>query len=51
MVGGIEVAWQAQWQRWLLHAHALAVGVDADAWEQLEAASVSIPVFQTAGVR
>jgi hypothetical protein len=38
VVGGIEVAWQAKWQRWLLHAHALAIGVDANAWERLEAA-------------
>ena len=33
MVGGIEVAWQEKWQRWLLHAHVLAIGVDAHAWE------------------
>ncbi len=38
VVGGIEVAWQENWQRWLLHAHVVAIGVDADAWEQLEAA-------------
>ena len=38
VVGGIEVAWQENWQRWLLHAHVLAIGVDANAWEQLEAA-------------
>jgi hypothetical protein len=38
LAGGIEVAWQAQWQRWLLHAHLLAIGVDAHAWERLEAA-------------
>jgi hypothetical protein len=38
VVGGIEVAWQAQWQRWLLHAHLLAIGVAAHAWDQLEAA-------------
>ncbi len=38
VVGNIEVAWQAQWQRWLLHVHVLAIGVDANAWEQLEAA-------------
>jgi hypothetical protein len=38
VVGGIEVVWQENWQRWLLHAHAVAIGVDADAWEQLEAA-------------
>jgi hypothetical protein len=38
VVGGIEVAWQENWQRWLLHAQVLAIGVDANAWEQLEAA-------------
>jgi len=38
VVGGIEVAWQAQWQRWLLHAHLLGIGVDAHAWRRLEAA-------------
>jgi hypothetical protein len=38
LAGGIEVAWQEKWQRWLLHAHVLAIGVDASAWEQLEAA-------------
>ena len=38
VVGGIEVAWQKNWQRWLLHAQVLAIGVDANAWEQLEAA-------------
>jgi hypothetical protein len=38
VVGGIEVAWQENWQRWLLHAQVLAIGVDASAWEQLEAA-------------
>ena len=38
VVGGIEVAWQEKWQRWLLHAHVLAIGVDAVAWKQLEAA-------------
>jgi hypothetical protein len=38
VVGGIEVAWQENWQRWLLHAHVLAIGVDANAWERLEAA-------------
>jgi hypothetical protein len=37
LVGGIEVAWQAQWQRWLLHAHVLAIGVDAADWDRLEA--------------
>jgi hypothetical protein len=38
LAGGIEVAWQAQWQRWLLHAHVLAIGVEPNAWTQLEAA-------------
>ena len=38
VAGGIEVAWQEHWQRWLLHAQVLAIGVDANAWEQLEAA-------------
>ena len=38
VVGGIEVAWQENWQRWLLHAQVLAIGVDPNAWEQLEAA-------------
>jgi hypothetical protein len=38
VVGGIEVAWQAHHQRWLLHAHVLALGVAEHAWEQLEAA-------------
>ena len=38
VVGNIEVAWQEHWQRWLLHAHVLAIGVDPQAWEQLEAA-------------
>ena len=38
VVGGIEVAWQENWQRWLLHAQVLAIGVDAQAWQQLEAA-------------
>src|SRR5271165_4730664 len=38
VVGGIEVAWQEKWQRWLLHAHVLAIGVEPNAWEQLEAA-------------
>ena len=38
VVGGIEVAWQENWQRWLLHAQVLAIGVDANAWERLEAA-------------
>ena len=38
VAGGIEVAWQENWQRWLLHAHVLAIGVDPHAWTQLEAA-------------
>ena len=38
LAGGIEVAWQETWQRWLLHAHVLAIGVDAVTWKQLEAA-------------
>jgi hypothetical protein len=38
VAGGIEVAWQENWQRWILHAHVLAIGVDANAWTQLEAA-------------
>jgi hypothetical protein len=38
VVGNIEVAWQAHWQRWLLHAHVLAIGVDPHAWKRLEAA-------------
>ena len=38
VVGGIEVAWQESWQRWLLHAQVLAIGVDPQAWAQLEAA-------------
>jgi hypothetical protein len=38
VVGGIEVAWQDDWQRWLLHAQVLAMGVDPMAWKQLEAA-------------
>jgi hypothetical protein len=38
VAGGIEVAWQENWQRWLLHAHVLAIGVDPNAWTQLEAA-------------
>jgi hypothetical protein len=35
VVGGIEVAWQDDWQRWLLHAQVLAMGVDPKAWRQL----------------
>ena len=38
LVGGIEVAWQENWRRWLLHAHVLAIGVDEVAWKQLDAA-------------
>jgi hypothetical protein len=38
VVGGIEVAWQDKWQRWLLHAHVLAIGVDPTAWQRLAAA-------------
>jgi hypothetical protein len=38
VVGNIEVAWRAQWQRWLLHAHLLAIGVAAHAWRRLESA-------------
>jgi len=38
LVGGIEVAWQDGWQRWLLHAQVLAIGVDAEDWDRLEAA-------------
>ena len=37
VAGGIEVAWQENWQRWILHAHVLAIGVDASSWQQLEA--------------
>ncbi len=38
VAGGIEVAWQENHQRWLLHAQVLALGVAAQAWQQLEAA-------------
>jgi hypothetical protein len=38
VAGGIEVAWQENHQRWLLHAQVLAIGVAAQAWDQLEAA-------------
>jgi hypothetical protein len=38
VAGGIEVAWQVKWDRWLLHAQVLAIGVDADTWKRLEAA-------------
>ncbi len=37
-VGGIEAGWQHNLQRWLLHAHVLAIGVDPQAWERLETA-------------
>ena len=37
VVGGIEVAWQENWQRWIVHAQVLAIGVDAVTWDQLEA--------------
>jgi hypothetical protein len=37
VAGGIEVAWQENHQRWLLHAQVLALRVAADAWDQLEA--------------
>ena len=30
--GGIEAAWQARHERWLIHAHLLAIGVDDDDW-------------------
>jgi hypothetical protein len=35
-VGGIEAAWQARCQRWLLHAHLLAIGVAEAAWDTLD---------------
>ena len=38
LAGGIEVAWQDGWQRWLLHAQVLAIGVAAEDWDRLEAA-------------
>jgi hypothetical protein len=38
VMGGIEVAWQEKWQRWLVHAQVLAIGVDAVTWKQLRAA-------------
>jgi hypothetical protein len=38
VMGGIEVAWQERRQRWLVHAHVLAIGVDAVTWKQLRAA-------------
>ena len=37
VAGGIEVAWQENHQRWLLHAQVLALRVAAHAWDQLEA--------------
>ena len=36
--GGIEAAWQARHERWLIHAHLLAIGVDDDDLEKLEEA-------------
>jgi hypothetical protein len=36
--GGIEVAWQARRQRWLVHAHLLMIGVDENGWAQLKKA-------------
>jgi hypothetical protein len=38
LLGGIEVAWQEDWQRWLVHAHVLAIGVDEVTWKKLRAA-------------
>ena len=38
LAGGIEVAWQARHQRWLVHAHLLMHGVDENGWAQLEKA-------------
>jgi hypothetical protein len=38
LVGGTEVAWQAQHQRWLLHAHLLAIDVPKTAWGKLDKA-------------
>jgi hypothetical protein len=38
VVGGIEVTWQVKWQRWLLHVHVLAIGVDPNVWDRLAAA-------------
>jgi hypothetical protein len=35
-VGGTEAAWQARHQRWLLHAHLLAIGVPKAAWDKLD---------------
>jgi hypothetical protein len=35
LVGGTEVAWSAQRDRWILHVHLLALGVPLDAWDQL----------------
>ncbi len=37
LAGGIEANWQAQHDRWLLHAHMLAIGVQNEDWSQLEA--------------
>lgn len=36
LAGGIEAAWQARHQRWLVHAHLLMHGVDENGWAQLE---------------
>ena len=38
VAGGIEVAWQEKWQRWLLHAQVLAIDVDPHAWARLAVA-------------
>ena len=35
-VGGTEAAWQARRERWLLHAHLLAIGVPERAWDRLD---------------
>ncbi len=35
-VGGTEAAWQVRRQRWLLHAHLLAIGVPEAAWDKLD---------------
>jgi hypothetical protein len=35
-VGGTEPAWQAKHQRWLLHAHLLAIGVTEADWDRLD---------------
>jgi len=36
VIGGTEAAWKAREQIWILHVHALAIGVDAEAWDALE---------------